>query len=220
MGIKSISLAATTITFLGLLPGANASIVNVAGVTSGNSTDYGDLSHIIDQSGLSSTYTSGVTDFSTFTSSVTHVNNSPVNAWATIGSTANIDFDFGAEVNITQFAFWGDNGSNTNNINEFSILISNDRTFATFTDLGTFNGPLPNANPVEAAMFDVTDGLGRYVRLQASNFGGSYVILGEVAFDDGAVNAVPVPAAFWLFGSGLLGLVAVARRKKSLLYKR
>jgi len=28
------------------------------------------------------------------------------------------------------------------------------------------------------------------------------------------VNAVPIPAAVWLFGSGLLGLVAVARRKK------
>jgi hypothetical protein len=30
-----------------------------------------------------------------------------------------------------------------------------------------------------------------------------------------SVNAVPVPAAFWLFGSGLLGLVAMARRKKA-----
>lgn len=29
-----------------------------------------------------------------------------------------------------------------------------------------------------------------------------------------AVNAVPVPAAVWLFGSGLLGLVGVARRAK------
>ena len=28
-------------------------------------------------------------------------------------------------------------------------------------------------------------------------------------------NVVPVPAAVWLFGSGLLGLVALARRKKS-----
>lgn len=28
------------------------------------------------------------------------------------------------------------------------------------------------------------------------------------------VSAVPVPAAVWLFGSGLLGLIAVARRKK------
>ena len=31
----------------------------------------------------------------------------------------------------------------------------------------------------------------------------------------GDIAAVPVPAAAWLFGSGLLGLVAVARRKKN-----
>ena len=31
----------------------------------------------------------------------------------------------------------------------------------------------------------------------------------------GAPSAIPVPAAVWLFGSGLLGLVGVARRKKA-----
>jgi hypothetical protein len=30
----------------------------------------------------------------------------------------------------------------------------------------------------------------------------------------GSLNAVPVPAAIWLFGSGLLGLVGISRRKK------
>jgi len=30
-----------------------------------------------------------------------------------------------------------------------------------------------------------------------------------------AVNAVPVPAAIWLFGSGLIGLAGMARRKKA-----
>ena len=35
------------------------------------------------------------------------------------------------------------------------------------------------------------------------------------AVRDGDVAAVPVPAAVWLFGSGLLGLVSVARRKVS-----
>ena len=34
------------------------------------------------------------------------------------------------------------------------------------------------------------------------------------AVQSGDVSAVPVPAAAWLFGSGLLGLVGVARRKK------
>ena len=31
----------------------------------------------------------------------------------------------------------------------------------------------------------------------------------------GQVQVVPIPAAVWLFGSGLLGLVGIARRKKS-----
>jgi hypothetical protein len=32
--------------------------------------------------------------------------------------------------------------------------------------------------------------------------------------DDVSLTAVPVPAAVWLFGSGILGLVGVARRRK------
>lgn len=35
----------------------------------------------------------------------------------------------------------------------------------------------------------------------------------DPTFMPGAVSTVPVPAAVWLFGSGLLGLVGVARRK-------
>jgi hypothetical protein len=38
---------------------------------------------------------------------------------------------------------------------------------------------------------------------------------GSIYWDDVQINAVPVPAAAWLFGSGLLGLVGVARRRKS-----
>jgi hypothetical protein len=40
---------------------------------------------------------------------------------------------------------------------------------------------------------------------------------GAIYLDDASltVTAVPVPAAVWLFGSGLLGLIGVARRKKA-----
>lgn len=39
---------------------------------------------------------------------------------------------------------------------------------------------------------------------------------GNIIFDAvGQLNPVPIPAAVWLFGSGLLGLIGVARRKKS-----
>jgi len=37
---------------------------------------------------------------------------------------------------------------------------------------------------------------------------------GDMSFS-GTVSAVPVPAAVWLFGSGLLGLLGVARRRQS-----
>ena len=30
---------------------------------------------------------------------------------------------------------------------------------------------------------------------------------------DGDVNAVPIPDTVWLFGSGLIGLIGIARRK-------
>ena len=47
------------------------------------------------------------------------------------------------------------------------------------------------------------------VSLDATDF------LSFVYADWTEVSAVPVPAAVWLFGSGLIGLVGVARRKKS-----
>ena len=63
-----------------------------------------------------------------------------------------------------------------------------------------------------------------YAELRALTFGGhadAFSTLG-MTFDDisnlaalGPMPAVPVPAAVWLFGSGLIGLIGVARRKKA-----
>lgn len=38
--------------------------------------------------------------------------------------------------------------------------------------------------------------------------------VGNVGFDDLTFSAVPLPAAFYLFSSGLLGLIGISRRKK------
>jgi hypothetical protein len=47
----------------------------------------------------------------------------------------------------------------------------------------------------------------------ATDYGASGVVYDNLSF--AAAPAVPVPAAVWLFGSGLLGLVGVARRRKA-----
>lgn len=50
--------------------------------------------------------------------------------------------------------------------------------------------------------------------VQGGDFAGLPITLGFSA-NDPPVSAVPVPAAIWLFGSGLIGLIGLVRRKKA-----
>lgn len=59
--------------------------------------------------------------------------------------------------------------------------------------------------------------LTRFTEVQSGEFPFSeyYQSAGTFSIDSVSFSVVPVPAAAWLFGSGLLGLIGVARRKKS-----
>ena len=87
-------------------------------------------------------------------------------------------------------------GSNTN-----TGAFSNLSSYYWTTD--TLYWPL---NVGIAWYFNFLDGESRY--MTTSNELGAWVV------HDGDVGAVvPVPAAIWLFGSGLLGLIGITRRK-------
>ena len=58
------------------------------------------------------------------------------------------------------------------------------------------------------AIFNVDGSAGAGVPMQTGPF------IGQAPSWQGTVSAVPVPAAVWLFGSGLIGLAGVARRRK------
>ena len=93
--------------------------------------------------------------------------------------------------------------------------------FGFFGTLGYVDGPIGTFT--FAATGDVGDVINFTVD-DASSFGSFYNIGAGVLpgtqfypdFVDASIQVVPIPAAAWLFGSGLLGLVAL-RRKKLLL---
>ncbi len=92
----------------------------------------------------------------------------------------------------------------------------NGLTLATQVNAYTINTNFANLGTCTAAGYGVDDGIGGVGMTSPSfnNFNGNFDIL-SVHFDSYVTApAVPVPAAVWLFGSGLLGLVGIARRKK------
>jgi hypothetical protein len=61
---------------------------------------------------------------------------------------------------------------------------------------------------------------GSTISMDAAAIGGTWSswISGDFTntYEGATINAVPVPAALWLFGSGLIGLVGVARRRRQI----
>lgn len=78
-----------------------------------------------------------------------------------------------------------------------------DIALLTFTSTGVAG---TSALDLSIGLFD--DGVNERVWADATGFFDT-----TPDFVDGSVNVIPVPAAVWLFGSGLLGLIGVARRR-------
>jgi len=81
--------------------------------------------------------------------------------------------------------------------------------------LGTVTTPTFGGNPVTPSSFMVDNftqaiafaGIKRVEVENITTFG--------IGIDDLNFTPVPIPAAIWLFGSGLLGMIGIARRKKA-----
>jgi len=142
-------------------------------------------------------------------------------------------FDIDADINaISIFTFFDGNGNDLSGLYNVELNVNNNITPGnTEVDLsitattgihgGIYNaagnsGSLANAFPdVASLVLTITDPnpwvlnsiSNDFLRLQRTG------IDGEGSLKLPGVPAVPVPAAMWLFGSGLLGLVGVARRK-------
>ena len=82
----------------------------------------------------------------------------------------------------------------------FAVIIAFDWDFG---DLNTGTGVAPTHAYASPGIFNVS-------LTVTDDYGNT-----ATALTTAEISAVPVPAAVWLFGSGLIGLVGIARRKKA-----
>ena len=188
-----------------------------ASIITGNEFDACcDIGNVIDQSGLSLNYTSGVTDFDTY------IGLNPLHTFyyqdneyfANNGTlTGLIEFDLGGIFSLDRIALWNEEGAG---ISLLDILVSTDGLI--FTEILSDFSPIDNPDadyPAEVislgGAFDA-----QFVRIDMNSCLGLFCSMGEIAFsaEDIVVSPVPEPAVVWLLGAGLIGLIGKRKKPK------
>ena len=118
--------------------------------------------------------------------------------------------DLRAATSFSRTVYWIDPNAPTmvDHILQWSITPSGDQDLATISGFFTSKPgiTLPGAVPPSDIILEASDGSHNPFNFSAAFLGG------QVITD--TPSPVPVPAAIWLFGSGLIGLIGIARRKK------
>jgi F5/8 type C domain/PEP-CTERM motif len=175
----------------------------------------------INGSGLSVPFASGVTDFATYMAgNPTHSFDAGSEWFTTTGiSTAQVDYDLGADYAIDQMAFWNEESSG---VGAFDLFVSSDNVTFTLLAAGLTTTDHATLSPYTADIFSFASTNARYIRLaitgcpQPAQPSGPFLAcaIGEVAFSaNPVITDVPEPATFVLLGLGIAGLAA-ARRKR------
>lgn len=216
----SKKLLAAAILSGGVLAGTAhaAAIISATGATiNSGGPGFGSITDTINQSGLSATYTSGVTDFATYlASNPLHTSTFGGFEWfSNQGSTsASVTYDLGSVKVIDALALWNEESSG---IGLLDLLTSTDGV--NFSPLVSGLVPTDHAtlDSYPADVFAFGSVSAQYVRFDMSrcpqpNIGSfAACAIGEVAFREGNL-AVPTPGGLALLGLGLAALAGVRRK--------
>jgi len=124
----------------------------------------------------------------------------PYVGWFNLDPTINFHFD--STINFNAITIYADDFNGYSGVSQPTSVTINGTTFLVANHAGAdpFAISLTNLN-LNTSDLDIT-----------IHRGNSWVFVSEVTFD--GVSAVPVPAAVWLFVSGLIGLLGFARYKQ------
>ena len=152
-------------------------------------TDMGEmfpLVNLINQSGLSIPYTSGMTDFDAYLAGNPNHSSSLGNAWvSSFGTTTGqIDFDLGSVLVVDRIAVWNFSAGSTFSTKNINVFASQQSDFSGAVNLGTFKLNLPPPLVSQAQVISFSSTNARFIRFQIlGNYGASTsTALGEVAF--------------------------------------
>lgn len=205
----------TVAAFVASLPyGAEAAVVwQPAGAsTTMQTAATTSAANVIDQSGLSDSYTAGVTDLNAYLASApTHDFGSLSDVWLSdFAPTGNFDFDLGGTVTLTSMVLWNDATGSPRRINTITLYADDNASFSSPTVIGLFTTNPNNglASAVSPDIFNFAAVEASYIRMEiTANNGNLDTRFGEVAF-----GVVPEPSAALLAGVGTLFLLKRRRQ--------
>jgi hypothetical protein len=210
--MKTALLAAAA---LGLATAAHATgeiIAPVSGVIDVGGPGFGTLAETINQAGLLTAYTSGVTNFDTYVAgNPQHNYGFSGNEWFSnqITFAAQVTYDFGSVVTIDRLALWNEDASGIGHL----VLLSGATAFAS---IDPFNNVInSNYGPQVFSFAPVTTRFVTFAMSRCPQPGSDFTAcaIGEVAFRT-AGDGVPEPATWTMMiaGFGLAG--AFLRRRR------